>query len=64
MTDLLHKETYYNDLTHKEYGTSKINKNNKSGIKQTDFLCCNVHTKKAVQNTVEQNKVGGEVITG
>jgi len=54
MTDLLHEETDYNDLTYKEYRTSRINNNNKSGIKQSDFLCCNVHANKAIQNTVEQ----------
>jgi len=59
----LHKETDYNDLTYKKYVTSRINNNKKSGIKQSDFLCCNVHANMAVQNTVEQNKVGGEVIT-
>jgi len=64
MTDLLREETDYNDLTYKEYGTSRINNNNKSGIKQSNFLCCNVQANKAVQNSVEQNKVGGEVITG
>jgi len=31
---------------------------------QSEFFYCNVHANKAVQNTVEQNKVGGEVITG
>jgi len=31
---------------------------------QSDFCCCNVHTNKAVQNTAEQNKVRGQVITG
>jgi len=32
--------------------------------KQSDFLCYNVDANKAVQNTVVQNKVGGELITG
>jgi len=64
MTDLLREETYYNDLTYKECGTSRINNNNKIGIKQADFLSCNVHANKTVQNTVDQNEVGGEVITG
>jgi len=41
-----------------------ISNKNKSGIKQSYFLCYNVHANKAVQNTVEQNKNGGEVITG
>jgi len=36
----------------------------KSFVYNKDFLCCSVHANKAVQNTVEQNKVGGEVITG
>jgi len=63
MTDLLREETDYNDLTYIEYGTSRINNNSRSRIKQSDFLCSNVHANKAVQNTVEQNKVGGEVIT-
>jgi len=64
MTDLLCEDTDYNDLTYKEYATSRINNKNESGIKQSDFLCCNVHANKAFQNTREQNKVGGEVITG
>jgi len=42
----------------------RINSNNRSRIKQSDFLCCNVHANKAGQNTAEQNKVGGEAITG
>jgi len=55
MTDLLREETDYNDLTYKEYGTSRININNKSGINHSNSFCCNVHANKAVQNTVEQN---------
>jgi len=34
--DILREETDYNDLTYKEYGTSRINNNNKIGIKQSD----------------------------
>jgi len=64
MTNLLREETDYNELTYKEYGTSKIKSKNESGVKRSDFLYCNAHANKAVQNTVEQNKVGGEVITG
>jgi len=64
MTDLLREETDYNDLTYKEYGTIKINNNNKSGIKQSHFLCCNLHANKAVQNTVEQNKAGERLLRG
>jgi len=60
----LREETDYSDLTYKEYGTSIINNNNKSGIKQSDFLCCNVNANKAVQNTVKQNKVGERLIRG
>jgi len=37
LTDLLREEADYNDLTYKEYGTSRINNDNKSGIKQSDF---------------------------
>jgi len=59
MTDRWREEIDYNELTYKEYGSSKINNKNKSGIKQSDILSCNVHAKKAVQNTAEQNKVGG-----
>jgi len=38
MTDLLREETDCNDLTYKDYGTSRIINNNKSRIKQSDFL--------------------------
>jgi len=64
MTDLLRKETDHNDLTYKEYGTSRINNNNRSRIKQSDFLCCNVHANKAVQNTVEQKKLEERLLWG
>jgi len=63
MTDLLREETDYNELTYKKYGTSKIKSKNESGIKRSDFVCCNAHANKAVQNSLEQNKVEGEVIT-
>jgi len=64
MNDLLREKTDYNELTYKEYGTSKIQSKNESGVKGSNFLCCKADATKAVQNTVEQNKVGGEIITG
>jgi len=64
MADLLRKETYCNDLTYKDYGTSRINNNINGEIKQSDFLYCNVHANKAVKNTVEQKKLGEKLLRG
>jgi len=37
---------------------------NKIGVKQSDFLCGNVHANKVIQNILEQNEVGGDAIMG